>query len=128
MRQCMIYSRSAAAHHSNTARRSTFTVRHKCNWILKCNTKNLFNVGLSTFIVLSYQALEAAEPAPLIPAEFAAQKYQAAWTYKMRRQRARLLAVTVKLKDAARQEQALRLQVCMGSGVIHCRATPQEKP
>lgn len=54
------------------------------------------------------QALEAAEPAVLAPAQPEAQDV---WKSKLRRQRARLLAVSVKLKDAAQKEQAVRLQV-----------------
>lgn len=64
-----------------------------------------------------FKALEATEPAPLIPA--AAQRHQAAWMYKRRRQHARLLAVTVKLKDAARQEQAMRLQALEDEAAGH---------
>ncbi|KAL8425333.1 hypothetical protein Efla_001715 [Eimeria flavescens] len=57
-----------------------------------------------------YKALEAAEPSPFAPVELSSEEKKTAWTYRVHRQRARLLAVTVKLKDAAQQDQAMRLQ------------------
>ncbi|CDJ63884.1 DNA polymerase theta, putative [Eimeria necatrix] len=63
-----------------------------------------------------FKALEAAEPAVLAPAQPEAQD---AWKSKLRRQRARLLAVSVKLKDAAQKEQAVRLQALEDEAAEH---------
>ncbi|CDJ42257.1 DNA polymerase theta, putative [Eimeria tenella] len=63
-----------------------------------------------------FKALEAAEPAVLAPAQPEAQDV---WKSKLRRQRARLLAVSVKLKDAAQKEQAVRLQALEDEAAEH---------
>lgn len=56
--------------------------------------------------------MEAAEPAPLVQPRLGTQQHLA-WMYKIRRQRARLLAITLKLKNAAHREQAIRVQVSL---------------
>ncbi|KAL8443255.1 hypothetical protein Emag_005980 [Eimeria magna] len=66
-----------------------------------------------------FKALEAAEPAPLFRPSAVSEGSEAASLYKMHRQRARLLAVTVKLKDAATQEQATRLQALEDEAAAH---------
>ncbi|CDJ50716.1 DNA polymerase theta, putative [Eimeria brunetti] len=64
-----------------------------------------------------YKALEAAEPAPLAPA--AAKGEQNTLRPRVRRQSARLFAVSVKLKDAAQKQQAMRLQVLEDEAAQH---------
>ncbi|KAL8450751.1 hypothetical protein Emed_002389 [Eimeria media] len=66
-----------------------------------------------------FKALEAAEPAPLVHPSASSEGSDAASMYKMHRQRARLLAVTVKLKDAAKEEQATRLQALEDEAAAH---------
>ncbi|KAL8436442.1 hypothetical protein ACSSS7_001734 [Eimeria intestinalis] len=66
-----------------------------------------------------FKALEAAEPAPLSHSSASSEDSQAASMYKLHRQRARLLAVTAKLKDAAQQEQATRLQALEDEAAAH---------
>ncbi|KAL8273648.1 hypothetical protein Esti_002470 [Eimeria stiedai] len=66
-----------------------------------------------------FKALEAAEPALLLHPPATSEGSQAASVYKMHRQRARLLAVAVKLKDAAQQEQATRLQALEDEAAAH---------
>ncbi|CDJ26857.1 DNA polymerase theta, putative [Eimeria mitis] len=65
-----------------------------------------------------YKALEAAEPADLAPAELVAQGDQVSGS-KIRRQRARLFAVSVKLKDSAQKEQEMRLQALEDEAAGH---------
>ncbi|XP_026191087.1 uncharacterized protein LOC34624129 [Cyclospora cayetanensis] len=74
---------------------------------------------LNTPVYDIFKALEAAEPAFLTAADHNAEANQDAWLCKMRRQRARLLAVAVKLKDAAQKEQAMRLQALEDEAAGH---------
>ncbi|CDI86192.1 DNA polymerase theta, putative [Eimeria praecox] len=66
-----------------------------------------------------YKALEAAEPTHIVRAGLSAQRDEKIWESKMRRQRARLFAVSVKLKDAAQKEQEMRLQALEDEAVGH---------
>ena len=77
-----------------------------------CKLKHSGGGSCTRWLVCSSQALEAAEPALLAPAEREEQRDHV-WGSEIFRQRARLLAVSMKLKDAAQKEHDMRVQVCL---------------